>query len=268
MGFERRDSGTEQTTFLYTPGGNAQESLTLCIQEALKALRLDITIDTSAQPSVLNEVITLVVKLQVILSRKKKCVSLKGLDPKLPPALLSKLTAAGFNILDPIARTQTSSKVSSSEEPLISGEEYEKRVAPLKTEIASLLEKKRFLVQEKKSYLEYDRVLMQGASGKVDQTLITKIGDLEKKLKAALEVQGSLKIKKQEVSDQELKDETELKKSTLDNQTKFSEKKKVFDKKMGELEKDREKLNAEFKKRQDARTAELAKLSATPPKAK
>lgn len=275
MSFEFKKVDDSTCVFEARPGGDDATTFLHCVQTALKQLQLNITVDVSQNPMALGSVLPHLLKLQQVLGSHGKSAAVIGLKRQVPQDFITRLQALGIRLLDVeggiapqvgLAQSVMSAVADAPKgPPLPSGDEVESRFKELKTQMAEALKLKRYLTSEKKTYVERQKDLKIAAKHGVDEKKLHDIQKFENELIKLRDERAHVVKVLEEAEKKKVAADAENKKVTQEVQNQYKEKKKVIDKKLDDLMKVRDKFQADFKKKQDTRKAQLAQANKAKP---
>jgi hypothetical protein len=259
MGFKFKETADGKCTFQAIAEGDDRQCFLICVQTALKSLRLDITVDVSQNAMALGAILPDLLKLQKMVSVHHRSVTIRGLMGKVPSEFLDRLSGYGLVIAETKMDQPPAKHLSVRESAVIvappDATVVVQRFHQLQERLAETRKLHALLSGEKASYLQrLDRLSQTGSSGngqegQVTQEQIDEIADLESQIVLLKDEQQKFAKRIEEASVEAAKLKENLSKATADTQKQYSEKKKATDKKIADLIKAREKATAEHKKK-------------------
>ncbi len=226
-----------------------------CIQEALKSLCLKITVDITSKPSSLGMILLDLIKVQSVVKRQYGAVTIVGLSDKIPAPFLDRIRQAGILIAAPHQRKDDSSA------PLPSGIQMRERLEEIKKALSDSIQRKKFLEREMGSYkeriseLNKNRDLKQNNS-KLNEKLVNLDFELAKLKDQRVKLQKDLIHSEKEIKPVE----DESKKIISANFAEHKKQIEPLERKVADLKKQKEKIEADFKKKNEARQTQIGQL--------
>jgi hypothetical protein len=225
-----------------------------CIQSALKGSMLNIEIDVTEKPEVLETILPEVRSLQRVMQNHSKSLTIKGLSEILPPetlALLSQLNVKTQFKGEKIATRQSPVVVSTAE-----------RLDELRLHLAAKIKVLRELKNEKSFYQERYKCLRDGVLDTVASDKQSHVSKLEKEVLSLSEMKKSsesqLELAEKKFSSLEV-EVTDVSKKILEEQKK---KRVPLEKKLADLQKKMIQMTQDFERRAQARAKQREALLA------
>jgi hypothetical protein len=285
MGFKYNQIDETHCCFEAVAEGDDVASFLLCIQKALAAVCLDITVDVSARPAALGAVLPSLFKLQKVISNHGKAVTLKGLPGTIPADFLKRLSDLGFQVLQaPSAPTRqepphppseieaqghiaqsvievSMGEIATADMALPPAPEMEARLKDLRGRLAEMLRRKRFLENEKKTYTERLKYISKGLDiNEMSKDSMQQIALMEGSLVKMKEEKTVLLKRIEESTGEMAAAEGKSKNDVASLSADYKKKKDGLDKKLAELLKQRDKIQSDFKKKSEQRKQQMTAL--------